>query len=118
MKDLTWKVNKTIPTACPDYVPDPYTGEYPLIHCLVYHCKTITENKSAEFPSEKEAKDFADKAPYSCYDFVLDGITLEDKRPPKKVDNITYDTSLTNMTDNGTITLTPPLCNKGGEECK
>ena len=118
MKQLTWKIDKTITTACPDYVLDPYTGEYPSTHCLVYHCKTITENKSAEFSTEKEAKDFADKAPYSCYDFVLDGITLEDKRPPKKVDNITYDTSLTNMTDNGTITLTPPLCNKGGEECK
>ena len=48
MKTLTWKVDETIPTACPDYVPDPYTGEYPSTHCLVYHCKTITENKSIE----------------------------------------------------------------------
>ena len=95
MKKLTWKVDKTIPTACPDYVPDPYTGECPSFHCSVYHCKTITENKSSEFSTEKEAKDFADKAPYSCYDFALDGVFLEDKRPP-------------NITDSGTITLTPP----------
>ena len=107
MKKLTWKIDKTIPDACPDYVPDPYTGEYPSTHCLVYHSKTITENKSAEFLSEKEAKDFADKAPYSCYDFVLDGVILEDKRPSKKVDNITYGTNLTDMTGSGTITLTP-----------
>ena len=107
MKTLTWKVDKTVPTACPDYTPDPHTGEYPSFHCAVYHCETITETKSKEFRIKEKAKDFADKAPYSCYDFVLDGITLEDKRPPKKVDNITYDTSLTNMTGNGTITLTP-----------
>lgn len=107
MKTLTWKVSKTIPTACPDYKPDPYTGEYPSMHCLVYHCETITENKSAEFSTEKEAKDFADKAPHSCYDFALDGVILEDKRPPKKVDNITYGTTLTNMTGSGSIILTP-----------
>lgn len=108
MKQLTWKIDKTIPTACPDYVHDPYTGEYPSFHCLVYHFKTIIENKSAEFLTEKEAKDFADKAPQSCYDFALNGVILEDKRPPKKADIITYDTDLMNVTCSGTITLTPP----------
>ena len=107
MKILTWKIDKTISVECPDYVADPYTGEYPSIHCSVYHCKTITENKSAEFSTEEEAKDFANKAPYSCYDFALDRVILEDKRPPKKVDNITYGTNLTDMTGSGTITLTP-----------
>ena len=107
MKQLTWKIDKTITTACPDYVLDPYTGEYPSTHCLVYHCKTITENKSAEFSTEKEAKDFADKAPRFCYDFALDGVILEDKRPPKKVDNTTYGTNLMDMTGTRTITLTP-----------
>lgn len=87
MSYLTWKVDKTIPTACPDYVPDPYTGEYPMTHCLVYHCKTITEDKSAELSNDKEAKDFASKAPDSCYDFRLNGKLLKDKR--KRAESIT-----------------------------
>lgn len=74
MITLTWKVSKTIPTECPDYKPDPYTGEYPTTHCLVYHCKTVTENKTAEFETEEEAKEFANKAPQSCTDFKLNGI--------------------------------------------
>lgn len=80
MKVLTWKVAKTIPTACPDYQPDPYTGEYPSFHCAVYHCETVTETKSAEFETTKEAQEFADKAPLSCYDFRLNGKLLKDKR--------------------------------------
>jgi len=77
---LTWKVDRTIPIPCPDYEPDPYTGEYPSVHCLVYHCKTITEDKIAEFATDKEAKDFASKAPDSCYNFCLNGKPLKDKR--------------------------------------
>lgn len=80
MKKLTWKVSKTIQTECPDYKPDPYTGEYPSIHCLVFHCKTIVEDRIAEFETKKEAQEFADKAPPSCYDFIFDGELLEDKR--------------------------------------
>lgn len=80
MKTLTWKVDKTIPTACPDYQPDPYTGEYPMTHCLVYHCKTITEEKTAEFSTEKEVREFVEKVPLSCYEFKLNGELLEDKR--------------------------------------
>lgn len=80
MKTLTWKVDKTIPIPCPDYKPDPYTGEYPSTHCLVYHCKTITENRTAEFETDKEAQDFIDKAPLSCYEFKLNGELVEDKR--------------------------------------
>ena len=99
MKTLTWKVDKTIPTACPDYQPDPYTGEYPSFHCLVYHCKTITEDKTAEFPTEKEAKEFTNKAPLSCYDFKLNGKLLKDKR--KKPDTIFYN----GLTGNGTTTI-------------
>jgi len=99
MKTLTWKVDKTIPTACPDYKPDPYTGEYPSFHCAVYHSTTITEERTAEFSSEKEAKDFASKAPLSCYDFKLNGKLLKDKR--KKPESIVYSTDLVG---NGVIT--------------
>ena len=89
METLTWKVSKTIPTVCPDYQPDPYTGEYPMMHCLVYHCKTITEDKTAEFEMNKEAEEFALKAPQSCYDFKLNGKPLKNKRKPPE-NNITY----------------------------
>ena len=87
MSLLTWKVDKTIPTPCPDYKPDPYTGEYPSFHCAVYHCETITENKTAGFLTDKEAKDFASKAPDSCYAFCLNGKPLKDKR--KRANTIT-----------------------------
>lgn len=100
MKLLTWKVYKTIPIPCPDYKPDPYTGEYPSTHCLVYHCKTITENKTAEFPTTKEAEAFAFKAPYGCYDFKLNGKSLKDKRQSK-----TQDIYLTGLGGHDTTTI-------------
>jgi len=77
---ITWKVDKTVPTACPDYSPDPYTGGFPTTHCLVYHFKTITEDKNAEFENKELAIEFAKNAPLSCYDFRLNGELLEDKR--------------------------------------
>ncbi len=80
MKTLTWKVTKTIPTECPDYKPDPYTGEFPMRHCLVYHCKTVVEERAQSFETNEEARLFADNAPLSCTDFKLDGEVLEDKR--------------------------------------
>ncbi len=76
---LTWKVNKTVPAECPDYKPDPYTGEYPSTHCLVLHFETITKEKSLSFLNKKEAEEFAKKAPSSCYDFRLNGKLLKDK---------------------------------------
>jgi len=106
MKKLTWKVDKTIPTACPDYKPDPYTGEYPIYHCAVYHYETITENMSKEFSTDKEAKDFASKAPLSCYDFHINGKLLKDKR--KKPDTKFY-TGL--VGDNVTTTGTNVISN-------
>jgi len=107
MKILTWKVSKTIPTACPDYQPDKYTGEYPSMHCLVYHCKTITENKTTEFETEEKAKEFANKAPNSCYDFKLNGESLEDKRPRVEIGTITVSGDLT--TGDGTTTISTDL---------
>ena len=106
MKTLTWKVDKTIPTACPDYQPDPYTGEYPSTHCLVYHCKTITENKSAEFKTMKECKDFASKAPLSCYDFKVDEKLIKNTRGKPTFSNITYSGNLT-ADDSGSVNLFP-----------
>jgi len=107
MYTLTWKVDKTIPTACPDYVPDPYTGEYPSFHCAVYHCMTITENKSAEFATQDEALQFAAKAPQSCYEFKLNGELIEDTRPrPQNITEISVGGDFT-TTANGTTTLSP-----------
>lgn len=89
MRTLTWKVTFTRPTACPDYIPDPYTGQYPTTQCLVYHCETVTENKCAEFETEKNALEFASKAPSSCTEFKLDGVEIEDKRPKTETSSIT-----------------------------
>jgi len=102
---LTWKVDKTIPTACPDYQPDPYTGEYPMTHCLVYHSKTITEDKTAEFSSKKEAEIFAYKAPQSCYEFKLNGELLKDRREKPQYSNITIGGNLTTDAASGTTLI-------------
>jgi len=49
MVHVRWKVYLNVPTECPDYKPDPYTGQYPPSHCLVYHTKTIEkEMKTAK----------------------------------------------------------------------
>lgn len=102
MQTLTWKVDKTIPTACPDYKPDPYTGEYPSTHCLVYHSTTITEDRTAEFSTKKEAQDFAFKAPLSCYDFKLNGKLLKDKRKkPSQTDFSKLDITVGTFTIQG-----------------
>src|SRR3990167_2183906 len=103
MKTLTWKVDKTIPTDCPDYVPDSYTGKYPTFHCLVYHSKTITEDKTAEFKTNKEAEEFASKAPQSCYDFKLNGKLLKDKRKPPE-SNITFGGEILTISGDSTTT--------------
>lgn len=77
MEFLTWKIDKQIPVECPDYKPDPYTGEYPAFHCAVLHAKYITETKSAEFETKKEVEEFIKKAPKSCYEFRLEGKVIK-----------------------------------------
>lgn len=72
MTKVSWKVTKTVPAPCPDYRPDPYTGDFPQFHCAVYHTQTITEEKSAEFATKEEAEEFIKKAPQNCTDFLLD----------------------------------------------
>lgn len=94
---LTWIVNKTIPTSCPDYTPDTYTGEYPSMQCLVYHCKTVTEHKEFDFETREEAEKFTEQAPYSCSEFRLDGKLLEDKRPKQEPSSFTYSSNLLNI---------------------
>lgn len=98
MKTLTWKVSITRPTACPDYQPDPYTGQYPTTHCAVYHSETVTEEKSKEFLDEESALKFAEGAPSSCYDFKLNGVAVEDKRPKLQVLSGTGSWTATNIT--------------------
>lgn len=70
---LAWTVSETVPTGCPDNSVDPYTGQYPTFSCAVYHCKTVTKEMLKQFDSEQEAIEFAQKAPTSCYDFLLNG---------------------------------------------
>lgn len=103
MNTLTWKVDKTVPTACPDYQPDSYTGEYPSIHCLVYHCKTFTEERSKEFSSKEEAQQFINKAPLSCYEFKFDGVILNDTRDRSEVSHITLNGESMTMAGTGNI---------------
>ena len=111
MKTLTWKVSYTRPTACPDYKPDPYTGQYPSTHCLVYHCETITESKSAEFETDEEVNNFISKAHYTCHEFKLDGRLLVDIRPQQNT-GMTYST---NLVGNDTTTISgSAVINTGG----
>lgn len=53
----------SVPTECPDYKPDPYTGRYPMTHCLVMHYKTETKEMSRSFHTRQEAEAFVDGAP-------------------------------------------------------
>lgn len=68
---LTWKIDKTAQTACPDFKPDPYAGEFPMTQCAVYHTRTITQEMSKEFETKEEAEEFKKNAPPACYDFNL-----------------------------------------------
>ena len=68
---LSWTVYKTVATYCPDYVPDPYTGEYPSTHCLVNHFKEVEEERIKTFETKEEAEYFEKNAPPSCRNFIL-----------------------------------------------
>ena len=60
---VMWTLLVTVPTECPDFEPDPYTGEYPMVHCLVYHTKTIERKMEKRFDSKEEAEKFIADAP-------------------------------------------------------
>lgn len=55
---VKWQVTKQEPAQCPDYKPDPYTGDYPLMQCLVYHTKTVTKNMEKVFDTREEVDAF------------------------------------------------------------
>ncbi|HEB13600.1 MAG TPA: hypothetical protein ENI13_01320 [candidate division CPR3 bacterium] len=67
---LRWKVRKTVAAACPDYKPDPYTGEYPKTHCLVMHTQEVVDDMGQEFESLEELEKFKEGAPQDiCFDW-------------------------------------------------
>ena len=72
---LSWKVSKVVPIPCPDRVPDPYTGEYPSLNCLVYHTKQVTQEMSREFSTLEELEAFKKAAPLvGCFDWKVERI--------------------------------------------
>lgn len=60
---VIWTLTMTVPAECPDFKPDPYTGRYPMTHCLVYHTKTVTKDMSKSFETKEEAEKFISDAP-------------------------------------------------------
>lgn len=60
---VVWSVVVTVPTGCPDYKPDPYTGEYPSTRCAVYHCEQKTNHMEKWFATKEEAEKFIENAP-------------------------------------------------------
>lgn len=66
---LTWQVTQRVPIECPDYKPDPYTGNYPSSHCAVYHCEIRTTSMKKTFDTLEEAEAFKKAAPSSCTNF-------------------------------------------------
>ena len=60
---VIWSITVTVPTECPDYKPDPYTGKWPMTRCSVYHSETIDRNMQKEFEVKEEAEEFIKNAP-------------------------------------------------------
>ena len=60
---VIWTVSVWVSTSCPDFKPDPYTGEYPSMHCLVNHGKVVERDMVKQFSTLKEAQDFISSAP-------------------------------------------------------
>ena len=44
---VTWWVSVTTSVSCPDYKPDPITGQYPSTMCAVAHFKTSEIKKDS-----------------------------------------------------------------------
>ena len=60
---LTWTVSVWVSMECPDYKPDPYTGEYPSMHCLVNHGEFVAKEMTKSFETKEEAEMFMNNAP-------------------------------------------------------
>lgn len=82
---VTWVFKAHVSVPCPDYKPDPYTGQYPTIMCAVAHHKLVTENRTQSFDTLKEAEIFINRAPQSCSDFHVthNGVELTIEMPPE-----------------------------------
>ena len=60
---VVWTIIVWVATGCPDYKPDPYTGQYPSTHCLVNHGKFEEKKMEKEFSTKEEALKFIEDAP-------------------------------------------------------
>lgn len=60
---VCWYVTISVNAECPDFKPDPYTGEMPNAHCAVMHGKTEKYAKTKWFGTKIEADDFIKEAP-------------------------------------------------------
>ena len=73
MKHLVkWQITRTEPAPCPDYRPDPYTGEYPLVSCAVLHTTTTVQNMVRCFYSREEADRFIADCPKPTIRFTVE----------------------------------------------
>ncbi len=60
---VSWVVRVWLTDPCPDYKPDPYTGKYPRIHCMVNHGHFEDKSMLAKFITEAEADGFISNGP-------------------------------------------------------
>ena len=60
---VCWYVTISVNAECPDFKPDPYTGEMPNAHCAVMHGNTEKYAKTKWFGTKIEADDFIKAAP-------------------------------------------------------
>ena len=60
---VVWRITTSEPTGCPDMQMDPYTGEYPMMSCLVNHTRTVTKEMSKRLETRVEAEQFVANAP-------------------------------------------------------
>lgn len=60
---VSWRVSQTVPTFCPDFKSDPYTGKYPDVMCTVYHTKTVEVKMKKEFETMVQVKEFIKNRP-------------------------------------------------------
>ena len=67
---LIWFVSQWVSTSCPDFVPNPYTGEYPNNRCLALHGRTVEVRMKREFNSMEELEEFKKGAPPECHGWI------------------------------------------------
>ena len=60
---VIWIVSTWVSTPCPDFKPNPYTGEYPQSMCLVNHGKYESKEMERFFDTKDEAEKFIANSP-------------------------------------------------------